>query len=440
MITKNTNNNIVLNSEQDNLIKELDDFLNNSESCFLVTGPSGCGKTTTISRYLLEQKEYEIEEIAILTPTHKAKQVIQKKTKNIFKCLTIHKFLGYNKDIDENGDVKFIIRQKKEDVEDLKLIIIDECSMLNEYNYTKLRKNIEQLNIKAIFMGDINQLPPINEDESPSFYIRNYFKLTKSIRNSGKIFQLCQSILKNLHKNKLPIGKFFKDNDELKIYRNSIDYIQDIVDNKNKDYKILCWTNAKCRKMNRLVRNRIYGYKCEDYMDNEKLIVLNQFQNDEEMIFTTNQELIVTKVNHKEIQTSNFDFIPKKYNIDVEGGIKIFELKTENTKIYKVKEESQNVIEQILSKIKADALYNKHHGNRLEAISLWELYYRVQELFIPPIEYNYAITVHRSQGSEWDIIYIEFADMMKNKNIKERNKLLYTAFSRTMNRLVVRYD
>ena len=50
----------------------------------------------------------------ILTPTHKAKFVIMKKTQYKFACSTIHSFLGYARDIDENGQIKFIMKEKKD--------------------------------------------------------------------------------------------------------------------------------------------------------------------------------------------------------------------------------------------------------------------------------------------------------------------------------------
>jgi ATP-dependent exoDNAse (exonuclease V) alpha subunit len=68
---------------------------------------------------------------------------------------------------------------------------------------------------------------------------------------------------------------------------------------------------------------------------------------------------------------------------------------------------------------------------------LWEMYYRVKELFMPPIDYSYAITVHRSQGSEWERVYVEMKDIMKNRRILERNKLIYVACSRAMGKLIL---
>ena len=108
-----------------------------------------------------------------------------------------------------------------------------------------------------------------------------------------------------------------------------------------------------------------------------------------------------------------------------------------NTKIYVVKTKHEHIINKMLNRIKMDAIDCKNGGDKVKAIMLWEMYYRIHELFMPPIDYSYAITVHRSQGSEWEMIYVEMKDIMKNKRIKERNKLLYVAFSRAMDGLVI---
>ena len=74
-----------MNNEQLELHKKLALFLRTkSNREFLITGLAGSGKTTTVSNYFLNQNIYKNEEILILTPTHKAKFVINKKTKGFF--------------------------------------------------------------------------------------------------------------------------------------------------------------------------------------------------------------------------------------------------------------------------------------------------------------------------------------------------------------------
>jgi len=55
------------------------------------------------------------------------------------------------------------------------------------------------------------------------------------------------------------------------------------------------------------------------------------------------------------------------------------------------------------------------------------------------VDYGYALTVHKSQGSTYDDVYIEYNNILSNTNTSEKNKLLYTAITRCSNKLHVYY-
>ena len=55
------------------------------------------------------------------------------------------------------------------------------------------------------------------------------------------------------------------------------------------------------------------------------------------------------------------------------------------------------------------------------------------------VDYGYASTVHKSQGSTYDDVYIEYSNILSNLKNNERNKLLYTAITRCVNKLHIYY-
>ena len=57
----------------------------------------------------------------------------------------------------------------------------------------------------------------------------------------------------------------------------------------------------------------------------------------------------------------------------------------------------------------------------------------------PEIDYGYALTVHKSQGSTYDDVYIEYANILSNTRENEKLKLLYTAITRSSNKLHIFY-
>jgi ATP-dependent exoDNAse (exonuclease V) alpha subunit len=55
------------------------------------------------------------------------------------------------------------------------------------------------------------------------------------------------------------------------------------------------------------------------------------------------------------------------------------------------------------------------------------------------VDYGYALTVHKSQGSTYNDVYVEYNNLQANKKDTEKYKLLYTAITRTANNLHVYY-
>lgn len=55
------------------------------------------------------------------------------------------------------------------------------------------------------------------------------------------------------------------------------------------------------------------------------------------------------------------------------------------------------------------------------------------------VDYGYALTVHKSQGSTYDDVYIEYNNLLANKKDTEKHKLLYTAITRSANKLHIYY-
>ena len=67
---------------------------------------------------------------------------------------------------------------------------------------------------------------------------------------------------------------------------------------------------------------------------------------------------------------------------------------------------------------------------------LWKKFWALKELF-HEIKYAYAITAHRSQGSTYEQVFVDYQDILYNRNRKEAFQCLYVACSRpTLTRLL----
>ena len=185
-------------------------------SLTLISGGPGTGKTTTvlyILAFLLTQSANETLKIGLAAPTGKAAQRIQdsihsgidqlpfsdeeKQTIKI-EAVTLHRLLGY-----QRHSSKFI--HNRDTPLDLDIVIIDEASMLDLLLFTKLIEALKP-STKLILLGDRNQLASV---EAGSIFgdlieakARNQqldtkvIELTKNYRfgNSSSLFKTCEYI------------------------------------------------------------------------------------------------------------------------------------------------------------------------------------------------------------------------------------------------------
>lgn len=146
-------NKIEYNVEQVNAIKK---SLENNIT--IITGGPGTGKTTIIKGIVdlySKLNKYNFEEttkhLALLSPTGRASKKMSESTS--YPSSTIHRFLKWSKD-----DNKFMVNENNPDFSEL--IIIDEVSMIDIELFSSLLKGLTQ-NIKIILVGDYNQLPSV---------------------------------------------------------------------------------------------------------------------------------------------------------------------------------------------------------------------------------------------------------------------------------------
>lgn len=124
----------------------------------IITGGPGTGKTTIIKGIVESYKQIKritddrlISELILLAPTGRAARRIMEATN--FRALTIHKFLKWDKESDT-------FQINKYNKSDAKFVIIDEASMIDMFLFNSLLEGLND-DVQIVIVGDYNQLPSV---------------------------------------------------------------------------------------------------------------------------------------------------------------------------------------------------------------------------------------------------------------------------------------
>jgi hypothetical protein len=323
---------ITLNDEQIAALKRLEDFIRSkTEKIMVLEGFAGTGKSTIISK-LFQQPEYSKLNICMSATTNKAVHVLKKMGKVDNKkidYLTIHKLLRIKRTIDTDGKQHFVTsfnetsdsRNKKcKSIFSYNIIVIDEASMIDKNMFQNLRIISKKIQGKIIFIGDRNQLPPVNQHISEVFACQELpkIKLTTVMRSgsNNNIVIVSNYIRKSITNNDNLKLKQFRD-DHVFIHRAQKKWIETyiqklITDGQVEKSIILAYTNNRCSVINNAIRNVLFSAEQtkNKFVPGEHIVFNNYYQNKDYKYYTSQNEII------KEISISDYD-IPKLNLADI---------------------------------------------------------------------------------------------------------------------------
>lgn len=455
-----------LNDDQRKAFDILKDFIydRKNDDIYVLKGWAGTGKTYCVSilvRYVLDviYPDKNWYKIAVTGPTNKSVRVIKKTTgiKNprvVFQ--TIHKMLGLTERITQDGQQEFVNQGDfVPQIEKTKLLIIDEVSMLNDDLFHEILRYRDK--VKIICMGDPAQIPPVGKpdcipfrDELSEMYGIKTIELKTIMRQKGDnpIIDTSVTIRSDLENPYVNTGNSSKINEKGEgieiININSSERrttFQDILSSyfKTEEFKedseyskIIAWRNKTVETMNNLVRKVIYGEENIGYkiLIGEKLIANNPIMEMNQILFNTNDEFSVEK----------FEIKTEKVRVEgEEGSLKYYEtevsfLNDDDKKIHYyidiLHEDSESYFNVLAGKLKKIAIEKRGKEKS------WIKYYDFLRRFAD-VSYAYAITAHKSQGSTYNTAFVLEDDIDVNTNIVERNRIKYTAYTRSSKKLYV---
>lgn len=462
---------ITYNKEQQSAIVNAVSFLKTNTDptqYYVIEGKAGTGKTTIAKEIL---KEFEDEQIYVAAVSHKAKGVIKSsfgddtRGKKFFSIAGLLGMKGIN---DNNTQTtKFQVGLKVPLLDNPPaLLVIDEASMITEDVLKKIIDINSSLSrpFQMLFLGDIGQIQPIRDEQS-EFYRTHKDLLNKKsdIFNSKHKSKLITRVRQGEANPILPYADYFwensqKENPELNptqhIVRNNqitdkgsllfsnsegevlnsvIKAVKNAVEKGLTNHvKIVTYHVNEKTELNQKIHEALFG-KDSDYSKGDMLILNSPYDLPDVNATMENS----SEIQIKSIQDEDTD----------EFGVHTLYLETNGTAYTRTGNEQKDCVIQVVSrndiglynqKLQELASYAKRQTNRALKKQAWNDFWEYKGRYAD-VDFGYAITAHKSQGSTYDIVVVDEKDIMGTTatSNQEKSELIYTALTRPRKTAIV---
>ncbi|MBK7441018.1 MAG: AAA family ATPase [Bacteroidetes bacterium] len=450
----------ILNNDQKEAFKLIKYFLNHpAANTFILTGYAGTGKTF-LMQYLGKWLEENNMNFCMLASTGRAAAVLRGKTG--FEAKTVHSELyhftrvdGADEElppeatIDRYGQMTMQFALREPD-EEKKLYIVDEASMLSSIlsddslakfgsGYLLIDFFLAVKNNKVIFIGDPFQLPPVGQIYSPALdrnwvteqnriVIHYNLQQIERTKNSDLVFFAWEIRNLNLINNppkfpKLPVSKFH----DIKIHIST----KELFNNYFKKYNevgyngalAIARSNKTVQNLNRAFRRDLYGSLDLPLQVNDILLVT---QNNYKVPLTNGDFVVVTSLGEIRIQ-ANLHFqsvrvraVLSETDYEILLALDVLYNRTNNF----TKEQNKAIMVDFNRRMKSKGIKGNSDRYREEMM---------KDDFLNCLRatYGYAVTCHKSQGGEWDNIFLFLEKSMYGMRQPELFRWWYTAVTRT---------
>ena len=446
----NSNFNHKPTKEQTDLFSELNDYITTlgNKNVFILKGYAGTGKTTLIAS-LVKSLPSIGKRSVLLAPTGRAAKVLAKYSNK--KSSTIHKKIYWIR-TNKNGNTYITL---KENMHSNTIFIVDEASMIpedstNNFGNRSLLKDLieyiyEGVDCKLILIGDTAQLPPINLEISPalneetieSHYSKHVIsrELTTVVRQAkdSMILKNATNIRNQILNKNFTYPIFDLNEDVIRI--NSGEELQEHIENAYsksgvENTTIICRSNKRANQYNAKIRSEIRWQENSISSGDILMIVRNNYfwlDEESEAGFLANGDIVeVTRI-IEIIERYGFRFA--KANIKLLDYPNEKELET----ILLL-----NTIESETSSLSFDDYQNLYKEIGKDYKGKKDINKKIKEnkfFNAIQIKFAYSITCHKSQGGQWEEVFIDLGYFKEDMLNKSYLRWLYTAFTRATKKL-----
>ena len=461
----------------DELMKFIDSPFDSKDYKRALIGAAGTGKTFLV-RALLPNSTLSYSLIGLSAPTHKACRVLGESIHiSGIKVNTIQSDLGLrlNFDIDkfDPNNPPFDPKGKIK-IGNYKLYIVDEASMINSRLCIFLEKTCVSNKCKIIFIGDDSQLAPVGEKYSSAFRNIKSYSLKQIVRQGednpvSYLLELLRYDINHKTYKFLNHIQRFKEQfnaDYTKGYQvcDANTFNQTVYNNfndeeltRNVDYaKVISYTNLNVSSWNKFIRNSIIADSDKSILTKNDLIIsyvtiVNEFN---DCVIKNSEEYIINDIQN---------FTDSRYD---KNGLKGFLVKFQaihggdiTTPLFVIDHTDSYTVQRYvqINNSMIEAAKTARANIRNEK---WKSYFAFKEYcllmvnILSPdgkiitsrsLDYGFALTSHKSQGSTFDTALVDINDIVFDKygqpyaDAEEVNRRLYVACSRCKNKLYLKF-
>lgn len=366
----------------------------------VISGFAGTGKSTLV-RFIIEALGVSRSSVAYATFTGKAAEVLRKKGND--NAMTLHKLL-----FDSVPKASGGFYRKPKTVLDYNIIVVDEVSMVPKSMIDMLLK----YRVYVLFLGDPFQLPQIDKNEAHTLLDKPHIFLDEVMRQAAES-EIIQLTMKIRHGEPISYG-VGKEVIVMPKRDFSIDHM------KWAD-QIICGTNDTRISLNNQMR-QVLGYSGTP-QDGEKMICLRNYWDDlaEEGDFNLVNGMTGTIHNPFE----SFRMAPPY--------IKMRNHRIDNITCQFISDDGYTFTDVEMDKQMIET--GEYSLNWRESYALGKIIPRIGDITPRQFSFGYAITCHKSQGSEWDKVLVVEERFPFDK--QEHARWLYTACTRASEKLVL---
>lgn len=461
-------------SQKDSYDDFKDWYINDKSMIYVLTGRAGTGKTYLINALIKDI--IKKKRIAVAAPTHKAVRVIENATG--LKGMTLHSLHGLRPsfDIDDFNVAKIKFNTSGTiKMANYNILLADEGGMISKPMKDLTEIRAKQYNTKVVYIGDELQLTPVKEQRiSTVFTNKHKSTLIEIVRQqaTNPLIKILSMLREDIPVDGDTFIKYIRANrnniEDGHGYAsvNNVDFVKVINNYFNSDdfknninyVKIGAYTNDRVNQWNRYVRKLT--------MEANTIIVEGDLLMGYKTIVDKNLNIVVTNSTDYVVDDVSDRLSDDKFKMFV---VNIKDLLTGINNYVYIVDHTDESFKFYYRKLMM--LHNRaRQATPLDRGKLWNMFYNYKDTYMSmvnfelkydsgynapmskEIDYAYATTIHKLQGSTITNIMIDNLDISyyspqfntlryntkyNPKAIDTRNRLLYTGLSRASEKAII---